>query len=99
MIVSFFLATKVKGLLIGESAYEEVHNEIKSYLENRPEIEKVYNLITLQLGDKIMVAVKARMANMASAVEMVNDINACEKGLKHTFPIIMWAFFEPDVEE
>lgn len=99
VVVSFALATKVKGLLIGESADEAVHNEILSFLENRPEVEIVYNIITLQLGDQIMVAVKARMSNMDDAVGLVNDINSCEKAMKAAFPIILWAFFEPDIAD
>jgi cation diffusion facilitator family transporter len=96
--VSFFLATKVKGLLIGESADETVRNDIQSFLENREEIEQVYNLITIQLGEQIMVAVKVKMANMGTAERLVDDINASEKALRDAFPEVLWVFFEPDTK-
>ena len=97
IFVSIFLATKVKSLLIGQSADNETFESIKAFLEARPEIESVLNLITLQLGPQIMVAVKAKMAKADSVGEMIDNINECEKELKKTNPAIMWIFFEPDI--
>lgn len=99
IIVSIFLATKVKGLLIGQSAEGEVRNEIKNFLDARPEIETVLNLITLQLGPQIMVAVKAKMAEYDSVEKLIDNINTCESDLKKMNPAIKWVFFEPDVEK
>ena len=42
-------------------------SEMRSYLEARPEIERVFNLITLQLGNDMMVSVKARMASSVAS--------------------------------
>ena len=99
VLVSFFVASKVKGLLIGQSADETIRNEIKLFLEARPEIESIFNLITLQLGTQIMVAAKAKMAKTASIEVLIKNINICEKELKKTFPEVQWVFFEPDTED
>lgn len=99
IIISFFLAVKVKGLLIGQSADDEVRAEIQRLLETRPEIERILNLITLQLGPRIMVAVKAKMTKVSSVDQMIRNINMCESALKKEFPSIQWVFFEPDIEE
>jgi cation diffusion facilitator family transporter len=99
IVVSIFLAVKVKGLLIGQSTDHATHLRIKTFLESRQEIEQVLNLITLQLGPRIMVAVKAKMANAGSPGEMINDINTCESELKKVNPDIQWIFFEPDIEK
>jgi cation diffusion facilitator family transporter len=99
IIISFFLAFKVKSLLIGQSADEESSQKIKQFLESRPEIERIYNLITIQLGPNIMVAVKAKMAKSGSAEELIDHINACEAELRREIPQIQWVFFEPDVKE
>jgi cation diffusion facilitator family transporter len=98
VIVSIFVAIKVKSLLIGQSADEKVRNEIQLFFENRPEIDKVLNLITLQLGPQIMVAIKAKMKENHSVNKLVENINTCESELKATFPAVQWLFFEPDVE-
>jgi cation diffusion facilitator family transporter len=98
VFVSVFLATKVKSLLIGQSADEENNVEIRLFLEKRPEIELVLNLITLQLGPQIMVAVKAKMAEVDSAAHLIDNINTCESELRKINPSIQWIFFEPDIE-
>lgn len=99
VIVSFFLATKVKSLLIGQSADEQTRANIQLFLENRPEIIKIYHLITLQLGAQIMVAVKAQMAETTSNNQLIENINTCESELRKNFSQIKWVFFEPDNKE
>lgn len=99
IIISIFLASKVKNLLIGQSADDETCTEIKKFLEARPEIDTILNLITLQLGPNIMVAVKAKMKKVNSTEELANKINACESDLRKKNPDIQWIFFEPDIEK
>lgn len=99
IVISFFLAFKVKSMLIGQSSDHETRSRIRTLLENRPEILQIFNLKTLQLGPQIMVAVKARMKEKVSAGKMIDDINRCEAALKKEIPDIRWVFFEPDVED
>jgi cation diffusion facilitator family transporter len=99
ILISVFLAIKVKGLLIGQSSDNETAAEIRKFLENRPEIDKIFNLITLQLGSRIMVALKVKMKEADSASQLVEDINRCESELKKLNPSVMWVFFEPDVAD
>jgi len=96
IIVSAFLAVKVKSLLIGQSADLETTAAIKNFLTARPEVERIINLITLQLGPQIMVAIKAKMAVSDSADQLIENINSCEAALKKAYPDIQWVFFEPD---
>jgi cation diffusion facilitator family transporter len=97
--ISFILAIKIKSLLIGQSADSETCKAIKSLLETRPEIELVLNLITLQLGSQIMIAVKAKMTPVDTVSQLINNINTCESELKKSFPAIRWVFFEPDIKD
>jgi cation diffusion facilitator family transporter len=99
ILVSVFLATKVKSLLIGQSADDETNEAIKAFFEARPEIERILNLITLQLGPQIMVAVKAKMTKVETIDQLIENINICEAELKKTNPAITWVFFEPDVRQ
>jgi cation diffusion facilitator family transporter len=97
--VSLFIAFKVKSLLIGQSSDSDTRSEIRMLLESRPEIEQIFNLITLQLGPDIMVAVKAKMAKVDSVDQLINNINTCEEMLKKSNSDIQWVFFEPDLKE
>jgi cation diffusion facilitator family transporter len=97
MVISFFLAVKVKGLLIGQSADDETSSEIRKLLDARPEVDEIFNLITIQLGPEIMVAVKAKMAETDSVEQLIKNINACESEIKSRYPAVRWVFFEPDI--
>jgi len=99
VVVAVFVAVEVKALLVGQSADAEVNAAIRAFLDDRPEIARVFNLITLQLGSEIMVAVKAQMRGNLSDRGVVEAINAVEAAMKQRFPEIRWSFFEPDVAD
>jgi cation diffusion facilitator family transporter len=99
ILVSVFLAVKVKSLLIGQSTDNETCEALKSFLEARPEIESILNLITLQLGPRIMIAVKAKMVKVDTVDQLIEIINTCEADLKKSNPAIQWVFFEPDFKD
>jgi cation diffusion facilitator family transporter len=99
VFVAWFVAIEVKALLIGQSAEPELKAAIARFLEERPEIAHLFNVITLQLGPDVMVAIKAEMRGDLSARELVEAINRVEQGLKAAFPEIRWSFFEPDVSD
>jgi cation diffusion facilitator family transporter len=99
IIISVFLAIKVKSLLIGQSTDSETRDSILKFLSSRDEIDEILNVITLQLGPKVMVAVKARMKSVSTTGQLLHNINTCEKELKAAFPEIQWVFFEPDLKK
>jgi cation diffusion facilitator family transporter len=99
VVVAIFIAVEVKALLIGQSVDPELRERMKAFIEARPEVVRVFNLITLQLGPDVMISVKAEMRRDATALDMVNAINAVERDLKAAFPEIRWSFFEPDFED
>ena len=76
-----------------------IRGEIRALIESRPEVVRVFNLITLQLGPDVMVSVKAEMRHDASALDIVDAINSVEHAMKERFPEIRWSFFEPDVSD
>jgi cation diffusion facilitator family transporter len=97
IVVSIFLAIKVKSMLIGQSADAATTAQIRNLLETRPEVEEILNLITIQLGPQIMVAVKAKMAKVDTVEQLIGNINTCEVELRKAVPAVQWSFFEPDV--
>ncbi len=99
VLVAFFIGMEVKGLLIGQGVEPDLKREMVQFFENRTEIRQVFNLVTLQLGNDVMVAVKARMENFDCAREMVKAVNLCEAAFKSQYPQVLWLFFEPDIED
>ena len=92
------LAHEIKALLIGQSADPATVARMRGFLERQNGVEKLFGLLTLQLGSSVMVAVKARMKG-GTADELVDAINRCETAMRAEFPEIQWLFFEPDVRD
>jgi cation diffusion facilitator family transporter len=97
IVVAAAIMREVKGMIVGESADPLVHAEIERFVAARPEVDAVLNLITLQWGDRVVVAAKVRMRESVDASRLIEQINACEAALKQRFPEVSWIFFEPDV--
>jgi divalent metal cation (Fe/Co/Zn/Cd) transporter len=97
VVVAVALAIEVKALLIGQGVEPRRRTELLAFLENRPEVAQVLNLITLQMGQDVMVSVKARMEPLASDRALIEAINTVERAMKAQFPDIRWSFFEPDL--
>ena len=97
MVIAYLVAREVKSMIIGESASPEVRRAIEAYLHTRKEIRSIINLITLQWGRHVVVAVQAEMIDYESGRAMVDAINIVEADLQATFPQVRWVFFEPDI--
>jgi divalent metal cation (Fe/Co/Zn/Cd) transporter len=83
-------------MITGQSAAPDVEAKIRNFIAARPEVAELLNLITLQLGDGVMLAVKARMREEQAALRLVEDINRVEAAVRTAFPQVHWLFFEPD---
>jgi cation diffusion facilitator family transporter len=99
LVVAVALAVEVKALLIGQGVEPRRRAELLTFLKSRPEVADVLNLVTLQMGPDVMVAVKARMMPVDSDRRLIDAINTVEAAMKETFPDIRWSFFEPDVTD
>ena len=98
IVVAAGIAIEIKGLLIGQSADPEVEARIREFLLGQEGVEKIYRLITLQLGTTLMVSVKARVRSVTLA-EAIATINRAEAAARAEFPEIQWLFFEPDTRD
>jgi cation diffusion facilitator family transporter len=96
ILVAVAVAREVKALLIGQGVEPKQRAAMVAFLEARPEIDHVYNLLTLQMGTDVMVAIKARMAQTPTARAMVEAINIVEADFRAEFKDVRWSFFEPD---
>ncbi|OUR96947.1 cation efflux family transporter [Halobacteriovorax marinus] len=99
VVIAVFIGIEVKNLLIGQGVEKTLKDEFKQFIEADENIEAVLNMVTLQMGSDVMVALKAKMVDGQSAKEMIHSINACEQKFKEKFPQVMWLFFEPDIAD
>jgi cation diffusion facilitator family transporter len=94
--VSIFVAVRIKALIVGQSAEEDLQQAIRSEISNDPAIRELFNAITLQMGPQVMLAAKVRMAAGLSIEDAVAHINHLERRIKAQFPEVAWCFIEPD---
>jgi cation diffusion facilitator family transporter len=97
VVVAVLVGVEVKQLLVGQGVEQRVREEMLDFLQAQPKIERVFDLLTLHMGSDVMVAVKAKMREYPTQLEMVEGINAIEGLFKQRFPQTAWIFFEPDV--
>ncbi|UNK50460.1 cation diffusion facilitator family transporter [Lysobacter sp. S4-A87] len=96
IVVAVFVAIEVKAMLIGQSVDPARQKQMREFLDARPEITRVISLITLQLGNEVLVSVQAQMREEHSVGTLMDQINTVERALKQSFPEVRWSFFEPD---
>ena len=96
IVVAVLVAIEVKALLIGQGMEPRRRDELLAFLDARPEVAEVLNLLTLQMGPDVMVAVKARMQPTAGEHHLIEAINTVEAAMKAEFGDVRWSFFEPD---
>lgn len=96
VVVAVFVAVEVKALLIGQSMDPDREQEVRAFIAARPEVARVISLITLQLGNDVMLSVQAEMTPADSADALIEAINRVERAVKQRFPEVRWSFFEPD---
>jgi len=99
VLVAFLVGAEVKALLVGQSAEPAELERMRTFLTSQPEVAQLYNLLTQQLGNDIMVSIKARMHLTGSEEGLIHAINRVEKGFREAFPTVRWVFFEPDLAD
>jgi cation diffusion facilitator family transporter len=99
LVISVFLVIRVQSLLVGRSADPLIRQAIADIISEQPEIEQVFNTITMQFGPDTMLAAKIRMRagiDINTAVGLINDL---EHELKARIPELRWCFVEPDTSD
>jgi len=97
--VSIFVALRIKGLIVGRSAEEDLQEALRAEVAGDPDIESLLNAITLQMGPDVMLALKVKMRAGMSLEAAVDVLNALERRIKSKFPEVAWIFVEPDVTD
>lgn len=97
VIVAVTITWEIKAMIVGESAEPALRKAIEQHIRAQPEVKTIMRLITLQWGDRVIVSVRAEMAPVPSAAELIAAINRVEDSIQTKFPQAHWVFFEPDV--
>jgi cation diffusion facilitator family transporter len=99
LIVAILLGIEVKAMLVGQGVEDPIKRAMILCIERQESVMKVYNMLTLQMGKDVMVALKVRMKSTASDVELIKAINKAEAAFRQQFPQVAFLFFEPDLRE
>jgi divalent metal cation (Fe/Co/Zn/Cd) transporter len=99
IVISIFIAWRIKGLLVGRSADPEIREAIDAILAGQPCIDRVFNTITVQYGPDTMLAAKVKICPGVDIDTAVANINDLERKLKERIPNLRWCFIEPDVKD
>jgi len=99
LVISAFIAWRVRSLLVGRSADPEIQKVIDDIICGQEDIECVFNTITIQFGPDTMLAAKIKMKSGIDIDTAVETINALERDLQERVPNLTWSFIEPDVTD
>jgi cation diffusion facilitator family transporter len=99
IVVAILLGVEVKHLLVGQGVEEHTRAEMEEFLLQQQEIQQVFNIVTLQMGSDVMVAIKAQLKEADGTNIASHMINAVEVRFHERFPQVAWLFFEPDVAD
>ncbi len=99
IVVAILVGVEVKAMLVGQGVDEPVRKEMMGFLVSQPEVEKVLNLVSLQMGNDVMVAIKAKMRRSGSDVKLIENVNRAEAAFRQQFPQVAFLFFEPDLHD
>lgn len=99
IVVAVLIGIEVKAMLVGESIDPLEIARMRAFVADRQDIDALLNLITLQLGNDVMVSMKLKMNGFADQEAMIAAIDAFEVAFKRAFPSVVWLFVEPDLDD
>ena len=94
-----WLAYETKGLLIGESANQEVIQGIRTCANGFPIVEHVNEVLTMHMGpDFLLVNISIDFANTTTAEKVEQTISKIDRQLKNKYPVIKRIFIEAEAK-
>jgi cation diffusion facilitator family transporter len=92
-----WLAYETKGLLIGESASEEVVRGIREMIQASPIIEGVNEILTMHMGPEfVLVNISVNFKDTTVPDEMEATIAGLDSEIKRRFPTVKRIFVEAE---
>ncbi|MFC4038152.1 cation diffusion facilitator family transporter [Dactylosporangium siamense] len=98
VIISITLSTRMRSLLIGESADQETLRRIEAAIEAEPLVQRMIHLRTMHLGpDQLLIAAKVAFAADETVAHVTDAINRAEARIRGDLDDECFVFLEPDV--
>jgi cation diffusion facilitator family transporter len=96
-VVAVFLGRESGALLVGEGAPDAQVEEIRKVIEREPAVERVGDLLTMQLGpDEILLNADIQFRNGLSVPELESTIDRLETEIRKSQPTIRRIFLEAE---
>lgn len=96
-VIAALLAYETKGLLIGESASEEVVNGIREKVNSFTGVERVNEVLTMHMGPEyILVNLSVEFNDEIHTQEMETVISKIDKVIKQEFAYVKRVFIEAE---
>jgi cation diffusion facilitator family transporter len=95
LALSFVLATESRKLLVGETAPSKHVQRMKQLLEEDQSVERVGDLLTMQLGpDDILLNVEIEFRRQSCIDDLEQTIDRLERRIQQEFPQVHHLFLE-----
>jgi cation diffusion facilitator family transporter len=96
-VVAVFLGRESGALLVGEGAHEAEVEDIRKIIEQEPAVERVGDLLTMQLGpEEILLNADIQFRNGLSVPELESTIDRLESRIRQSQPAIKRIFLEAE---
>ena len=96
---AIWLAVETKGLLIGESANDEVVNGIRKCAQSHSIVENVHEVLTMHMGpDFVLANISIEFADSAVTGEIEHTIANIDQQLKKQYPVLKRIFVEAEAK-
>lgn len=96
-VLAFMLGDKSRSLLLGQGALPEELDRIRAIFRESPDVEKVIDLFTMQLGpDELLLAAHLQIPPDLSTQEIERRLDAIEQELASAVPTLKRIFLEAE---
>lgn len=96
MAVAIMLGRETRALLLGASAEPRVEAAIRAELERHPEVERITELLTMQLGyNSVLVTGRIDIRNHLDANQVEEMLERLGRDIKQAVPAVHNIYLEP----
>ncbi len=96
--VAIILAVEMKSLLLGESATDEVQQQIKAAIEGDAGVVRLIHMRTQHIGpEELLIGAKVEFVAGLSGSDVVDAVNRLEATVRTAVPEAGMLYIEPDI--